>query len=37
MVIDDIADAANVSRATFYTYFPTKNDILLAAGIEARC
>jgi len=30
--IDHITDAAGVSRATFYTYFPTKRDVLLAAG-----
>jgi AcrR family transcriptional regulator len=30
--IDDIAEAAGVSRATFYTYFPSKRDLLLALG-----
>jgi AcrR family transcriptional regulator len=30
--IDDIADAASVSRASFYTYFPSKRDLLLALG-----
>ena len=30
--IDDIADAAGVSRASFYTYFPSKRDLLLALG-----
>jgi AcrR family transcriptional regulator len=32
--IDDIADAAGVSRASFYTYFPSKRDLLLALGQE---
>jgi len=31
--IDRIADAAGVSRASFYTYFPTKRDALLALGV----
>ena len=30
--IDNIAQAAGVSRASFYTYFPTKRDALLALG-----
>jgi AcrR family transcriptional regulator len=30
--IDDIADAAGVSRASFYTYFPSKRDLLVALG-----
>lgn len=30
--IDRIAEAAGVSRASFYTYFPTKRDALLALG-----
>jgi AcrR family transcriptional regulator len=30
--IDDIAGAAGVSRASFYTYFPSKRDLLLALG-----
>ena len=30
--IDDIAEAAGVSRASFYTYFPSKRDLLLALG-----
>src|SRR5205823_15099396 len=30
--IDDIADAAGVSRASFYTYLPSKRDLLLALG-----
>lgn len=34
--IEDIADAAGVSRASFYTYFPTKRDVLLTIGQEAH-
>ena len=30
--IDDIADAAGVSRASFYTYYPTKRDLLVKLG-----
>jgi AcrR family transcriptional regulator len=30
--IDDIADAAQVSRSSFYTYFPSKRDVLLVLG-----
>jgi len=30
--IDDIAREAGISRASFYTYFPTKRDVLLALG-----
>ena len=33
--IDDIARAAGVSRASFYTYFPSKRDALLALGADA--
>jgi TetR/AcrR family transcriptional regulator len=33
--IDDIARAAGVSRASFYTYFPSKRDALLAVGADA--
>jgi len=33
--IDDITSLAGVSRATFYTYFPTKGDALLAIGRDA--
>ena len=33
--IDDIADAAEISRGSFYTYFPSKRDVLLAAGAES--
>lgn len=30
--IDDIARVAQVSRASFYTYFPSKREVLLAVG-----
>lgn len=30
--IDEIARVADVSRASFYTYFPSKRDVLIAAG-----
>ncbi len=33
--IDDIARTAGVSRASFYTYFPTKRDALLTIGADA--
>ena len=33
--IEDIAEAAGVSRASFYTYFPSKRDVLLALGSDA--
>ena len=33
--IDDIAQAAGISRASFYTYFPSKRDALLALGADA--
>ncbi|MGE0388370.1 MAG: TetR/AcrR family transcriptional regulator [Gammaproteobacteria bacterium] len=33
--IDEIADAAGLSRASFYTYFPSKREILLLAGARA--
>ena len=33
--IDDITSAAGTSRATFYTYFPSKRDALLALGRDA--
>jgi AcrR family transcriptional regulator len=33
--IDDIVDAAGVSRASFYTYFPSKKDLLLAIGADS--
>jgi AcrR family transcriptional regulator len=32
--IDEIAKAAGVSRASFYTYFPSKREVLLALGID---
>lgn len=32
--IDDIADAAGLSRSSFYTYFPSKRDVLLTLGNE---
>lgn len=32
--IDDIVQAAGVSRASFYTYFPTKRDALLMLGAD---
>jgi AcrR family transcriptional regulator len=32
--IDQIAAAAGVSRASFYTYFPSKRETLLAAGTK---
>ena len=35
-LVDDIAKAADVSRPAFYSYFPTKADLLLAAGVVAR-
>jgi TetR/AcrR family transcriptional regulator len=33
--IDEIATAAGISRASFYTYFPTKRDALLALGADS--
>ncbi len=33
--IDEIAKAAGVSRASFYTYFPSKRDVLLAVGTRS--
>lgn len=33
--IEDIAEAAGLSRASFYTYFPSKRDVLLACGNDA--
>jgi AcrR family transcriptional regulator len=33
--IDDIARMAGVSRASFYTYFPSKRDALLALGANS--
>jgi AcrR family transcriptional regulator len=33
--IDNIAEVAGVSRASFYTYFSSKRETLLAAGVKA--
>lgn len=33
--VDAITSAAGISRASFYTYFPTKRDVLLALGAES--
>jgi len=33
--VDEIARVAGMSRASFYTYFPTKRDALLALGVSA--
>lgn len=33
--VDDIADEAGTSRGSFYTYFQSKRDVLLAAGAES--
>lgn len=33
--IDEIARSADVSRASFYTYFPSKRAVLLAVGANA--
>lgn len=32
--VDDIVEAAGVSRASFYTYYPTKRDLLVRLGNE---
>jgi AcrR family transcriptional regulator len=32
----DVADAANVSRATLYRHFPSRSDLLAAVGEKAR-
>jgi AcrR family transcriptional regulator len=34
--IDNIADTAGVSRASFYTYFSSKTEIMVVAGADAR-
>ncbi len=34
--IDEITRAAGISRASFYTYFPSKRDVLLALGLHAH-
>ena len=33
--IDEIARLADVSRASFYTYFPSKREVLLAVGAQS--
>jgi AcrR family transcriptional regulator len=33
--VDEIARLAGISRASFYTYFPSKRDVLLALGAES--
>lgn len=33
--IDDIVESAGISRGSFYTYFPSKKDVLLAVGAES--
>lgn len=33
--IDEIARTADISRASVYTYFPTKRDVLLALGADS--
>jgi AcrR family transcriptional regulator len=33
--IDDVTRTAGVSRASFYTYFPSKRDVLLSLGAES--
>ncbi|HMC38523.1 MAG TPA: TetR/AcrR family transcriptional regulator [Acidimicrobiales bacterium] len=34
--VDEIAKVAGISRASFYTYFPSKRDALLALGAESE-
>jgi TetR/AcrR family transcriptional regulator len=34
--IDDIAEHSGMSRASFYTYFPSKRDVLLLAAARAN-
>jgi len=34
--IDNIADAAGVSRASFYTYFSSKREVMIVGGHECR-
>ena len=34
--IEDITRAAGMSRASFYVYFPSKRDLFLALGVDAR-
>ena len=33
--VEEIAEAAGVSRASFYTYFPSKRDVLVAVGAQS--
>jgi AcrR family transcriptional regulator len=33
--IDEIARAADISRGSIYTYFPTKRDVLVAVGADS--
>ena len=33
--IDEISRVADISRASFYTYFPSKREVLLAVGADA--
>lgn len=33
--VDEIARSAGISRASFYTYFPSKRDVLLALGADS--
>jgi AcrR family transcriptional regulator len=33
--VDEIARVAGMSRASFYTYFPSKRDVLLALGVDS--
>lgn len=33
--VDEIARVAGISRASFYTYFPSKRDVLLALGVDS--
>ena len=33
--VDEITRVAGISRASFYTYFPSKRDVLLALGAES--
>src|SRR5262245_38183370 len=33
--VDEISRVADISRASFYTYFPSKREVLLAVGADA--
>ena len=33
--VDEIARVAGISRGSFYTYFPSKRDVLLASGANS--